>query len=249
MAIFALSNGPLAWAIVAWRNSMVFHSIDKVTSILIHLGPPILCASLRHVAVAEEQMHRAPGSRCLQGAKFEIRSVFALPLVALVTYVIWQLLYLIIVVVFRKKKKVIEQRNYATSFSYLYNRSAKNKKRPGLVSRVCGVFGSKYRFAVYTFLQFLYAIVTILPTKLLWDYPAVHELFLGGMTTISVWNAANFYIEIFSKRYATEVQDEPSAAASSLSKEETQKKDAKEEKEEDSMIRLRVSKPVQPTGS
>lgn len=50
MSIFALSNGPLAWAIVAWRNSMVFHSVDKITSILIHLGPPILCASLRHVS-------------------------------------------------------------------------------------------------------------------------------------------------------------------------------------------------------
>lgn len=163
--------------------------------------------------------------------------MFALPLVALATYIVWQLLYLVIVVVFRKK--VIEQRNYATSYSYL---CSKSKKRPGLISRVCGVFGQKYRFAVYTALQFLYAIVTILPTRLLWDYPALHELFLGGMTTISVWNAANFYIEIFSKRYAIEVHESEAA------------KDAKEEaeKEKDSVVHRSahlVSKPVLATGS
>jgi len=31
MICFVLSNGPLCWAVVAWRNSMVFHSVDKST--------------------------------------------------------------------------------------------------------------------------------------------------------------------------------------------------------------------------
>jgi hypothetical protein len=186
---------------------------------MIHLGPPILCASLRHVAVADEEMSRAPGdflslslflsffflpfpsgARCRLGAKLALSSVFSLPLVALATYLLWQLIYFVIVAVFRKK--VIEQRNYPTSFSYLVK---SQRKKPGLISKICSVFGSRYRFAVFMFLQFVYATVTILPTKLLWDYPALHELFLGAMTTISVWNAANFYIEIFSIRYATEV--------------------------------------------
>ncbi len=200
MAIFALSNGPLAWAIIAWRNSMVFHSIDKITSIMIHLGPPILCAALRHVAVQEDLVI----SKAHVGAKFKLTSWWALPLTALITYVIWQLFYLIIVSVFRKK--VIEQRNYATSFSYLCRPKAPNQ-RPGFIARSCNVMGPKYRFLMFTLLQFVYALVTIIPTKILWDYPSIHELFLATMTTVSVWNAANFYIEIFSKRYIIEIQD------------------------------------------
>lgn len=30
-------TGPLMSAIITWRNSLVFHSIDKVTSLFIHM--------------------------------------------------------------------------------------------------------------------------------------------------------------------------------------------------------------------
>ena len=38
---FALCNGPLLVAVLAWRNSFVFHSLDKVTSTALHAGPPL----------------------------------------------------------------------------------------------------------------------------------------------------------------------------------------------------------------
>ena len=44
---FVLSNGPLAIAAVAWRNSLVFHSLDKVTSFCIHIYPAILMYNAR----------------------------------------------------------------------------------------------------------------------------------------------------------------------------------------------------------
>ena len=31
---FAYATGPLAWSVIAFRNSLVFHSVDKVTKIL-----------------------------------------------------------------------------------------------------------------------------------------------------------------------------------------------------------------------
>ncbi len=37
-----LPHQPLAGAIVAWRNSLVFHSLDKVTSVYIHILPALL---------------------------------------------------------------------------------------------------------------------------------------------------------------------------------------------------------------
>lgn len=32
-------QGPLAWAIIVWRCSLVFSSLDKIVSVLIHLLP------------------------------------------------------------------------------------------------------------------------------------------------------------------------------------------------------------------
>merc|ERR1719295_686270 len=37
--IFAM--GPLCCAIIVWRNSLVFHSLDKVTSFFLHALPPM----------------------------------------------------------------------------------------------------------------------------------------------------------------------------------------------------------------
>jgi len=44
---FALANGPVPVAIIAWRNSLVFHSLDKVTSVVIHLLPCFVTFCMR----------------------------------------------------------------------------------------------------------------------------------------------------------------------------------------------------------
>lgn len=36
---FKSSQGPLAWALIVWRCSLVFGSFDKLVSVLIHLLP------------------------------------------------------------------------------------------------------------------------------------------------------------------------------------------------------------------
>lgn len=40
--VFGLANGPLIWAMFVYRNAIVFHSTDKVTSSYIHYLPPLL---------------------------------------------------------------------------------------------------------------------------------------------------------------------------------------------------------------
>ena len=34
-------QGPLAWALIVWRCSLVFSSVDKIVSVLIHLLPGV----------------------------------------------------------------------------------------------------------------------------------------------------------------------------------------------------------------
>ena len=40
-ANYALCMGVLMMAILVWQNSLVFHSLDKLTSIFIHVFPPL----------------------------------------------------------------------------------------------------------------------------------------------------------------------------------------------------------------
>ena len=49
---FVAATGPLAWAIVAWRNSLVFHSLDRVTSTMIHFMPPLYMYCVRWYGAA-----------------------------------------------------------------------------------------------------------------------------------------------------------------------------------------------------
>jgi hypothetical protein len=41
-AAFMRTNGPVFWAIIAWRNSLVFHSLDKMAAVVIHIFPPLV---------------------------------------------------------------------------------------------------------------------------------------------------------------------------------------------------------------
>lgn len=45
-AAFTLTNGSVLWAITTWRNSLVFHSSDKVTSVFIHIFPALVTYTL-----------------------------------------------------------------------------------------------------------------------------------------------------------------------------------------------------------
>ena len=44
---FAMATGPLAWSIFIFRNSLVFHNVDNITSVFIHFSPMALFYCLR----------------------------------------------------------------------------------------------------------------------------------------------------------------------------------------------------------
>lgn len=50
---FSFVQGPLAWALIVWRCSLVFSSLDKIISVLIHLlpGAPHALLKLRELAM------------------------------------------------------------------------------------------------------------------------------------------------------------------------------------------------------
>lgn len=47
VACYCLSHGSLASAVITWRNSLVFHDQDKVTSLFIHIYAPFTFTVIR----------------------------------------------------------------------------------------------------------------------------------------------------------------------------------------------------------
>ncbi|GFP79503.1 uncharacterized membrane protein ygr149w [Phtheirospermum japonicum] len=107
MVCFSFAEGPLAWALIIWRCSLVFNSMDKIVSVFIHLLPGLVFFTIRWWdPVFFEAMHpEGTASRAswpyVESKPYLWTWLFAVPLVA---YLIWQFLYFLIVNVLRRQR-------------------------------------------------------------------------------------------------------------------------------------------------
>jgi len=44
---FMFANGPIIFAIPIYRNSLVFHSLDRITSVILHISGPLVFYQIR----------------------------------------------------------------------------------------------------------------------------------------------------------------------------------------------------------
>lgn len=91
IAAYCLSYGNNAWAIAMWRNSMVFHSLDKVTSLFIHLMPPVVLHCMVHLCDPEFQAARFPAVARIKTT--ELYGLRDMIIWATFPYFIWQISY------------------------------------------------------------------------------------------------------------------------------------------------------------
>jgi hypothetical protein len=209
LATFALTNGPVALAIVAWRNSLVFHSLDKVTSLFIHIMPPLVMYCVRWMPELLQSMYceneafvtlfrnqRYPAMKDLDPS-FQEMMVYAS-----LAFGVWQVLYYVFVMIKRREK--VEAGLRLTSYSWLLGSDPQGKQ--SLIQRVAFAFGPRWKLEMFVLIQTLYSIVTFIPTIFLFRHFWLHSAFLVVMFAVSVWNGANYYIEVFSRRYILELE-------------------------------------------
>jgi hypothetical protein len=97
ISAYCLSYGNNAWAIAMWRNSMVFHSLDKVTSLFIHIMPPVVLHCLVHLVDPAYVEKRFPAISKIQSVEhYGLREMV---ICATVPYAFWQLSYHILITV------------------------------------------------------------------------------------------------------------------------------------------------------
>ncbi|KAG6849635.1 hypothetical protein H0H93_006758 [Arthromyces matolae] len=192
VACYCLSHGSLASAIITWRNSLVFHDLDKVTSLFIHMYPPFTFTVIRHFYPNAEA--RFPAL-----AELPHLQPFRALLLSGGLYVIWQLLYWKFILVDRRSK--IESGERTTSFSFLLN------DKRGIIGKWLAAIPPSYREASFMGGQLVYAILTEIPAVfLLYDSPLLSGIFLLVVFGTSVWNGGGFYIEVFGRKFERELE-------------------------------------------
>jgi hypothetical protein len=201
-AAYCLSYGNNAVAIIMWRNSLVFHSFDKVTSLFIHIMP---CATLHcvvHLYPPAEQMIRFPAIYAIKystpGSPTAYANVFSMLAWSTLPYALWQLSYYFFITV-RRRDKIAAGR--LTSFTWLRRSYAKTWIGKFVLARPAAL-----QEPTFMMIQYFYAVLTILPCPLWFISRWASTVFLLVVFGWSIYNGATFYIDVFGKRFQKELE-------------------------------------------
>lgn len=200
---YILTQGPIATAIVLWGNSLVFHSLDKVTSFAVHFLPAMLYYLLRwepRISGATEQ------ETCYAYTPdLTFTSAFLLPVCF---WLCWQFGYVYFQFTYLDKhpELVISQR-------YLVADGRKTLTKYGYKLGIhLGLFDPNHlppdpfdKRTTMAFVCFSIIILpaTMIPPILLYHCPNLNILFIVAALMSALWRGATYYIHIFSKRYNT----------------------------------------------
>jgi len=187
--VFALSNGPLCVAIVMWRNSLVFHDLDKLTSVFIHMFPPLVTFAMRWYPPQGDFSLVCTEPDC------NLSPYFAFTL-SILFYSIWQILYLVKTEMI-DKLKLQSDKNIMTSVRWM------SEVKPHPIYRFMLKKGINLSPpTALTLVQGVYTILTLVPIIPIFEHFELHCIFLAGVFIVCVWNGANFYFDVFSETYS-----------------------------------------------
>ena len=126
-AVFFLAHGPVAWAIYAWRNALVFHSLDKMTSIAIHISPALVMYTLRWLVLASPggptlsflptYRHFSVHPDATLNQTFDITFLYSIG-VSSIVYMVWQALYCYFILIVNADK--VPNAHRISFFTILY---------------------------------------------------------------------------------------------------------------------------------
>jgi hypothetical protein len=200
--VFLCANGPLAWSVLAFDQSLVFHSPQHITSVFIHVSPMFLTFGLRWApaevvaAAGFVACGSGPGG-CLgeSAAGLLWRAVSRFYVWWIVGYYLW---------VFGVCEQRVRERGYQT----LYDRVSQKGPLAKIIG-ARGVLGGASlvtKRLVYMCFHLLFGCFTMALACLLWFSFASHLLFVLAICASSAWNAANFYFEHFASEYEAHVR-------------------------------------------
>ncbi|KAL7238150.1 hypothetical protein ACSBR2_004285 [Camellia fascicularis] len=199
MICFSFAEGPLAWALIVWRCSLVFSSVDKLVSVLIHLLPGIVFFTIRwwditfFEAMHPEGMAQIASLPYVESKSFLWTWLFFVPLA---TYSIWQALYFLIVNVLHQQR-LLRDPEVMTSYREL---SRKAQKANNIWWRLSGLLGEQNRLFMYIMLQALFTVATMALTVPIFLSYRLHIIFQILKVSATVWNGGIFLLEVMPRQ-------------------------------------------------
>ncbi|CAK9144159.1 unnamed protein product [Ilex paraguariensis] len=208
MVCFSFAEGPLAWALIAWRCSLVFSSLDKTASVLIHLLPGeldlffwLVFFTIRWWDLAFFAAMHPQGTAQSQRVSWpyvESKSdlwtwLFVVPLVA---YSLWQALYFLIVNVFCQQR-LSRDPEVMTSYREL---SKKAQKANNIWWRLSGMLGDQNRQFMYILIQGIFTVATMAFTVPIFMSYELHLIFQILKVSATTWNGGCFLLEVMPRQ-------------------------------------------------
>eukprot|EP00092_Neocalanus_flemingeri_P035911 GFUD01039100.1.p1 GENE.GFUD01039100.1~~GFUD01039100.1.p1 ORF type:complete len:319 (-),score=59.52 GFUD01039100.1:422-1378(-) len=202
-ANYVLCTGSLLVAMVVWQNSLVLHSMEKMTSLFLHALAPLTLHLLRWGVIPCE---------AIQSDDF--LSPVELLITPFLMYSVWQVVYLVIIELvlagkIRKDPELV--------FSLRYLATDKNNGMHQLVTsimRTLGVMGREEVFnpetaktkIIFIVAQLVYTLITLLPVPLLYSSYEFSVVYISAIFGWTVWRGGMHYYEDFRERYQVEFQ-------------------------------------------
>ncbi|KAA8568719.1 hypothetical protein EYC84_007718 [Monilinia fructicola] len=169
ISTYCLSMGNNAVAIAMWRNSMVFHSFDKVTSLFIHIMPCVTLHCLVHLIDPSIQQSRFSAIYNIRTSPVGSSTHYSLLSMALwssIPYAVWQLSYHFLITV-RRREKIAAGR--PTSFTWLRKSYSK-----AWIGKAVLALPDSLQEPAFMLIQYSYALLTMLPCPL-WFWYSVFQ--------------------------------------------------------------------------
>lgn len=188
---FIFANGPLTWAIVIWRNSLVYHDFDRSTSIFIHILPAMLSYCLR--------LNFPPEAR-ISGRDVVLASVW---------YIVWQTSYFVKTEIL-DRRKLDSDPELLTSLRWLTtdkkndfaNVVIKFLKTIRILKKDEELNPSEFKTKlIFMIAQFIYTLITFSTALPMFRSRTFQLVVITVIFIASVYNGASYYIEVFSQRY------------------------------------------------
>ena len=200
--LFTACVGPLALSVLAFRNSVVFHNIDHLTSTVLHWTPQVSIWGMRWwVNDLERTFPNIFRIGCGEPSAPHQWSVFfdknvcsgsfvdlwAIP--AAVYFLLYSIPYGIIV--FYCARKSLHEKGYAINFELL-------KNKPPL-KNLLKIGGESYKPLKYTLIHGTFVVLTFLLGPLMWHSFALHTIYLVAILVKATINGATYHNRVFVK--------------------------------------------------
>ncbi|XP_071689355.1 LOW QUALITY PROTEIN: glycerophosphocholine acyltransferase 1-like [Rutidosis leptorrhynchoides] len=205
MVCFSFAEGPLAWALIVWHCSLVFSSVDKLVSVLIHLLPGVVFFTIRWWDPAFFEAMHPEGSLAraswpynyyyvvVDDKSFLWMWLFTVPLIA---YSLWQALYFFIVNVLRRQR-LLKDPEVMTSYRELCKKA---QKANNVWWRLSGLLGDENRLFMYILLQAIFTVATMALTVPIFLSYELHIAFQILKVSATVWNGGAFLLEVMPRQ-------------------------------------------------